>query len=82
MSHTYTSAVPPSLNSVAAMIGDTKAQETVKKFKDVIEKFRQEGQWIVFSPQGEMFVGTDRDMMRVLMTKISIAECLRHGLKL
>lgn len=66
------SSAIPSINEVARMIGDTKAQDTVEKFKESIEKLRQNGQWVVISPRGEMFVGSDQDMIRVLMINIEL----------
>ena len=70
----------PSLNEVARMIGDTKAQANLDAIQKVVEGLRQSGHWVLISPRGEMFVGKDADMLRVLMTNIDIATRFKNGL--
>ena len=58
------------MNTVARIIGDETAEALIEHARKMKDKLALPNQWVLMSPQGEMFV-TDRpaDLVRVLAAK-------------
>lgn len=61
----------PSINEVARMIGDTQAEAKINTTVEALDKLRKAGQWVLSTPQGEMFV-SDQPQFLIRLMKVSL----------
>lgn len=67
----------PSINEVARMIGDTQAETKINMTVEALDKLRKAGQWVLFTPQGEMFV-SDQPQVLIRLIKVSLNRQYGH----
>lgn len=71
------SSAIPSINEVARMIGDTQAEAKINTTVEALDKLRKAGQWVLFTPEGEMFV-SDKPEFLIRLIKVTLNQQYGH----
>ena len=67
-------ALQTSLSTIARQVDPQNAAKRIDDMTEVLNAFRKPQQWILVSPEGQMWAGDAKDLMRVLMTSTPIGS--------
>lgn len=63
-----------SLSTIARQVDPQNAAKRIDDMTEALDAFRKPQQWILVSPDGQMWAGDTKDLMRVLLTSTPIGS--------